>query len=367
MNGNKKSYKKLTKILLFVVLNILFSILIIWIAYNNRVKIKRWMDHDNSFNKEDKVIMYDIFSSPLVEDQENIFFPPVNSSDDLIEYLKKSTLPDSLDLLDMYNNCQVLSVDKYRDDVLRIKYILYNDTLDGFYYFKYASVTNRINSSAVLYASGSGDNRTQKVFHRLLEIEDPIAQAEQINADIYFPIFPADDILAIHDGTKMLDIKKVTSYLVSVSRNIPLRYLANIFALEKYLKSNYNILHSWGHSRGSITATLTASIFHPDTLIANSGYAVSLEKFFRLGPDQIRWPHAYAYLNKEIMKSRVCDTKTKVFFLYGAKEDEDIYGLETWKHYTEKYFKDCPNINVRYTQKKHVWSPEDISKILAGK
>jgi hypothetical protein len=360
-------YRKLRRLFIFISLNLLFSFIVIWVAYSNRVKIKRWMDHDNNFSKEDKVIMYDIFSSSLVNKQNDLLFPAVKNSDELISDIINSTLPDSLDVLSMYNNCKVIAVENYRGDLLRVRYSLYNDTLESYSYFSKANIGSRQSSKAILYTAGSGENKPHKVAYRMLDIEDPIAQAEQIKADIFIPIFPADDILAIHDGTKMLDIKKVVSYLVSINRNIPLRYIANIFALEKYLRSNYSVLHSWGHSRGSITATLTASIFHPDTLIANSGYAVSLEKFFRLGPDQMWWPHAFAYLNKDSIKSRLCGQKTKTFFLYGSDETEDIYGLETSQHYTANFFKDCPNIKVSYTEKKHVWSPEDISKVLSGK
>lgn len=363
----KNRYKNLIKFFLFITLNVLCTATVIWVAYSNRVKIKRWLvDHDNDFTKEDKIILYDLFSSPLIDNQNDLLFPPVRNSDDLIKYLINSSLPDSLDLLSIYNSCKVVSTEKYREGILRIKYTLYADTLECYTYFTKTN-SGKKNTKVVLYTSGSGDDRAQKVAHRLLDIEDPTKQAEQVGADIYFPIFPADDILAIHDGTKMLDIKKIPSYLVSINRNIPLRYLANIFALEKYLRSNYSILHSWGHSRGSITATLTASIFSPDTLIANSGYAISLEKFFRLGPDQIWWPHSYSYLNKDTLKKRFCGQKTKIFFLYGAKEVEDIYGLETWKHYTAVFFKDCSNVKVRYTNEKHVWSSGDISKILSGK
>ncbi len=70
---------------------------------------------------------------------------------------------------------------------------------------------------------------------------------------------------------------------------------------------------------------------------------------------------------KDTLKKRFCGQKTKIFFLYGAKEVEDIYGLETWKHYTAVFFRDCSNVKVRYTNEKHVWSSGDISKILSGK
>ena len=363
----KSKYRKLGKILLFIAVNILFTAVVGWIAYTNRVKIKKWSDHDNSFSKEDKVLMYDIFSSPLIDNESELLLPPVKNSDDLINYLVTSTLPDSLDLLAIFDNCRVVSADKYRGDILRIKYALYNDTLESYAYFTKTNKANKENSEVIIYTSGTGEDRTRNVAHRLVSNEDPVNEAEQTGADIYFPIFPADDILAIHDGKKMLDIKKIASYLVSINRNIPLRYLANIFALEKYLRSNYSVVNAWGHSRGSITATITASIFLPDTLIANSGYAVSLEKYFRLGPDQMWWPHSFDYLNKNTIKSRLCGKKTKTFFLYGKKEAEDIYGLETWMHYTELFFKDCSNIKVKYTDKNHVWSSKDISEIFAGK
>jgi hypothetical protein len=161
----------------------------------------------------------------------------------------------------------------------------------------------------------------------------------------------------------MIDIRKIANYMVSINRNLPLRYLANILVLEKYLRTKYSVINSWGHSRGSVAATITASIFLPDTLIANSGYAVSLEKFFLLNADQLWWPHASAFLNKHAIKSRLCGKKTKVYFLYGSRE-EDIYGLEAIKHYTKTFFNDCPNITVQYADKKHVWFGEEISKIL---
>ena len=363
----KKTYKKSRKIFLFIVLNLSFSFVIMLLAYNNRTRIKKWMDHDNSFSKEDKVIMYDIFSSPLITNEEDLVLPPVKNSDELISYLFKSTLPDSLDLLNIYDSCRLLSTEYYRGRVLKVRYVLYSDTLESYMYFSKISSSGKDSHTAVLYIPGSGDNRSGLVARRLLDKEDPIAQAQQINADIYIPVHPANDILAIHDDIKMLDIKKVASYLVSIDRSFSLRYFADIFSIEKYLRTRYSSLQTWGHSRGGSVATVAGCIFLPDTLIVSSGYSVMANKFFRLGSDQSWWPNSSAYWDKDFIKQRLANKKTVSYFLFGKKEVEDIYGLETKYFYTEKFFKDCPNIKVKYSDNKHIWFSDEISKILAGK
>lgn len=363
----KRTYKKAVKIFLFIALNLSFSFVVILLAYNNRTKIKRWMDHDNSFSKEDKVIMYDIFSSPLISNKEDLVLPSVNNSEDLISYLVKSTLPDSLDLLSMYDSCRILSTGYYRGRVLKIKYVLFNDTLESYMYFSKISSSGKDSHTAVLHIPGSGDNKSGLVARRLLDKEDPIAQAQQINADIYIPVHPANDIRAIHDGIKMLDIKKIASYVVSIDRSFSLRYFADIFSIEKYLRTRYSSFQTWGHSRGGSVATIAACIFLPDTLIVSSGYSVMANKFFRLGSDQAWWPNSSKYWDKNLVKEKLRNNKTVSYFLFGKKEVEDIYGLETKFFYTEKFFKDCPNIKVWYSDNKHMWFSDEISKILAGK
>lgn len=365
--SKKTIYRKLGRILLFVGLNLCFTAGVIWVAYTNRTRIKKMLDHENSFTKEDKIILYDIFSSPLIEQKSNLIFPAVNNSDDVLTYIQKSTLPDTLDLFRMYDSCKVLSVSNYRDHIIKVNYELFGDTLDSYAYFNYISKTNNKARKAVMHIPGSGDNRPGKVASRLMKQEDPTPQAEQINADIYFPVFPADDIRAIHDGTKMLDFKKILNYLVSNNRNLSLRYLADIFALKKYLDTSYNSLQIWGHSRGGMTATIASSVFLPDTLIVSSGYSVYDYKFFRLSLDQLSWSKAHLFTNREFIKNRLGNSRTKAFFLFGNKEEDDMYGLEGKYFYTSKYFQSYPNIQVRYADKKHVWFGDEISKILAGK
>ncbi len=363
----KRTYKKAGKIFLFIALNLSFSFVVILLAYNNRTKIKRWMDHDNSFSKEDKVIMYDIFSSPLITNEEDLVFPPVKNSDELISDLFKSTLPDSLNLISIYDSCRILSTAYYRGRVLKIRYVLFKDTLESYMYLSKISSSGKDSHTAVLHIPGSGDNRSGLVARRLLDKEDPIAQALQINADIYIPVHPANDIRAIHDGTKMLDLKKIASYVVSIDRSFTLRYFADIFSIEKYLRTRYSSLQTWGHSRGGSVATVAGCIFSTDTLIVSSGYTVMANKFFRLGSDQAWWPNSSTYLDKNLVKKKLRNKKTVSYFLFGKKEIEDIYGLETKYFYTEKFFKDCPNIKVRYSDNKHMWFSDEISKILAGK
>ncbi|MDZ4809698.1 MAG: hypothetical protein SGI96_15730 [Bacteroidota bacterium] len=363
----KKTYKKVGKIFLFIAFNLSFSFVVILLAYNNRTKIKRWMDHDNSFSKEDKVIMYDIFSSPLITNEEDLVWPAVKNSDDLINYLFNSTLPDSLNLLKIYDSCRILSTAYYRGRVLKIKYILFKDTLESYVYLNKISTSGKDSHTAVLHIPGSGDNRSGQVVRRLLDKEDPVRQAKQINADIFIPVHPANDIRAIHDGTKMLDVKKIASYVVSIDRSFSLRYFADIFSIEKYLRTKYSSLQTWGHSRGGSVATVASSIFLPDTLIVSSGYSVMANKFFRLGSDQAWWPNSSKYWDKNLIKEKLRNKKTVSYFLFGKKEVDDIYGLETKYFYTEKFFKDCPNIKVRYSDKKHMWFSDEVSKILAGK
>lgn len=360
----KRTYKKALRVFLFILLNLLFTLTIIWIAYNNRTRIKRWMDHDTAFSKEDKVILYDIFSSPLVDDAEDLVLPPVENSDELIRDINRSTLPDSLDLIRMYDSCRVISVQRYRSQIIRISYLLFGDTLDSYAYMTRTGQPARKTQKVVLYLSGSGDNRSGKVARRLLDKEDPTRQAEEINADIYFPVFPGNDIRAIHDGTKMLDVKKVMSYVVSLGRNFSLRYMADVFAIEKYLRTQYTVLHTWGHSRGGTAATIAASIFLPDTLIVSSGYSVEVNKFFRLGLDQAWWPHSARFTDNKYIKERLGNKKTVSYFLFGKKETDDIYGLECRYFYTENFFKDNPNIKVRYSDNNHVWFSEEISQLL---
>jgi hypothetical protein len=52
--------------------------------------------------------------------------------------------------------------------------------------------------------------------------------------------------------------------------------------------------------------------------------------------------------------------------VYGRKENEDIYGLETKNHYTRNFFADCRNVQVFYTNAKHVWDGGEIKKIIRG-
>ena len=101
--AKKEIYRKAGRILFFIALNLVFSAGVIWVAYSNRTRIKRWLDHENSFSKEDKVILYDIFSSPLV-DKADLVNPPINNSDELISSINKLTLPDSLDLQNMFDS-----------------------------------------------------------------------------------------------------------------------------------------------------------------------------------------------------------------------------------------------------------------------
>ncbi len=364
--AKKETYSKLRKILLFIGLNLCFTAGILWIGYSNRTRIKKMLDHDNSFSKEDKVIMYDIFSSPLISDAGDLVHPPVKNSDELVKFLNNSTLPSLLNPLTIYDSCRVLSYSKYRTQVIKIRYVLFNDTLDAYSYINKTSTRGR-NTTAVMHIPGSGDNRPSKVAARDLPQEDPTLQAIQINADIYFPVFPADDILAIHDGTKMLDFKKITSFLVSERRNLSLRYLADIFALEKWIRTQYSSIHVWGHSRGGSTATIASSVFLPDTLIVSSGYSVMSNKFFRLNTDQFWWSGANSFYDKSYLKQRFCSSKTKVFFLFGNKELDDIYGLEGKYFYTAKYFKECPNVQVAYSNNKHIWFSKEISQILMRK
>lgn len=360
-------YKKIGRVLLLISLNLVFSASIMLVVYKNRTRIKRWMDHENSFSKEDKVILYDIFSSPLIDDKEDLVNPPVKNSDELISYINKSTLPDSLDLVKMFDTCRVLSVEKYRSRTLKIKYVLYKDTLECYSYFRKISPSGKESHTGILYIPGSGENKSGKISKRLVALEDPAVEAEQINADMYIPVFPANDIRAIHDGTKMLDIKKITSYVVSNDRSFTLRYFADIFAIEKYLRTRYTTFHTWGHSRGGSVAAIAGSIFLPDTMIISSGYSVASNKFFRLDLDQAWWPGSSHYWDKDNMKARLKNKATVSYFLFGKKEVDDIYGLETKFFYTEKFFKDCPNINVRYSDNKHLWFSKEISEILAGK
>lgn len=363
----KGIYNRVGKILLFIGLNLCVTIGIIWVAYNNRTRIKKILDHTNSFSREDKIILYDIFSSPLINDKGDLEYPAIRTSDELISIIKRSTLPDTLDLFKIYDSCRILSARNYRQHVIKISYLLLGDTLESYVYVTKTRLLRKPVDKAVIYVPGSGDNRSGRVARRELDDEDPSLQAEQIGADIFFPIFPADDILAIHDGTKMLDIKKLASYLVSTNRNLSLRYLANIFALEKWLEPTYPVLHIWGHSRGGNTAAVAASLILPDTLIVSSGYSVLYDKFFRLNGDQLWWSNSTAYTNKEYIKSRLCPAKTKIFFLFGDKEIDDIYGLERKLKYTENYFKDCNNMQVRYVQEKHIWFSDEISNILSRK
>lgn len=322
------------------------------------------MDHRNSFNKEDKVILYDIFSSPLIDDKSELVFPAVKNSDEVITALKNSTLPDTLDLLTMYDNCRVLSSGSFKKDILMIRYVLFNDTLNSYAYFNKNSSKS---TTVVMYIPGSGNNRPGKVARRQMKEEDPVEQAKQIRADIYIPVFPADDIRAVHDGEKMLDIKKILGYFVLNDQNLSLRYLADIFALKKYLDSGYTTHHVWGHSRGGSTATIVASVVLPDTLIVSSGYSVLSNKFFRLNTDQLWWVGASKYFDKNFISQRLGHSKTKAFFLFGKQEVDAIYGLETKYFYSQNFYKPYPNIQVRYADKKHVWFGDEISKILEGK
>jgi len=360
-------YKKIGRIILFIALNLFFTAIIIWVAYTNRTRIKKWMDHDNAFSKEDKVILYDIFSSPLIDDEGDLVNPPVKNSDQLVSYIYQSTLPDTLDLLKMFDSCRVVTVEKYRSRILKIKYVLNKDTLDCYAHFTKMNPSGKESHTAILHMSGSGDNRSIKVANRLLDKEDPTEQAEQIHADIYFPVYPAGGVRAIHDGVMMLDIKKISSYVVSIGRSFALRYFADVFAIEKYLRTRYSSIQAWGHSRGGSVAAIAGSIFLPETMISSSGYSVASTKFFRIGPDQAWWPGSYVFWDKDAMKQRLKNKKTVCYFLYGKQEVDDMYGLETKYLYTENFFKDCPNIKVRYSDNKHIWFRKEISEILAGK
>jgi len=365
--ASKELPKKVGKVLLFIILNLFFTSLIIWVAYTNRTQIKKWMDHDTPFSKEDKVILYDIFSSPLIEEVTDLVNPPVKSSDELVSYITKSSLPDTMDLLKMFDSCRVVSAEKFRSRILKIRYVLYKDTLDCYTHFSKISPSGKESHTAVLHMSGSGDNRSLKVANRLMDKEDPTEQAEQIHADIYFPVFPAGGVRAIHDGVMMLDIKKISSYTVSIGRSFALRYFADVFAIEKYLRSLYSGLQAWGHSRGGSVAAIAGSIFLPDTIIVSSGYSVASTKFFRLGADQAWWPGSAKYWDKDAMKERLKNKKTICYFLFGKQEVDDMYGLETKYFYTENFFKDCPNVKVRYSDNNHVWFRKEITEILAGK
>jgi hypothetical protein len=141
--ASKNIYRKLGRILLFVGLNLCFTAGVIWVAYSNRTRIKKMLDHENSFNKEDKIILYDIFSSPLIESKDKLVFPAVENSDDVLIYIQKSTLPDTLDLFKMYDSCKVLAAVNYRDNIIKVNYVLYGDTLDSYAYFNYTSKTNK--------------------------------------------------------------------------------------------------------------------------------------------------------------------------------------------------------------------------------
>lgn len=365
--AKKEIYRKAGRILFFIALNLVFSAGVIWVAYSNRTRIKKWMDHENSFSKEDKVILYDIFSSPLIDNKEDLVNPPVQNSDELISFINKSTLPDSLDLQKMFDTCRVLSVEKYRSQILKIKYVLYKDTLECYSYIRKINPSGKESHTGVMYIPGSGENKSGKIFKRVATLEDPAVEAKQINADMYIPVFPANDIRAIHDGTKMLDIKKIISYIVSYDRSFALRYFADIFATEKYIRAHYTAFHTWGHSRGGSVAAIAGSIFLPDTIIISSGYSVASNKFFRLDLDQAWWPGSAKYWDKDIMKTRLKNKETVCYFLFGKKEVEDIYGLETKLFYTEKFFKDCSNIKVRYSDNKHLWFSKEVSEILSGK
>jgi hypothetical protein len=365
--ASKELPKKVGKVLLFIILNLFFTSLIIWVAYTNRTQIKKWMDHDTPFSKEDKVILYDIFSSPLIDEEADLVNPPVKNSDDLVNYIYKSTLPDTMDLVRMFDSCRVVSAEKFRSRILKIRFILYKDTLDCYAHFSKISPSGKESHTAVLHMSGSGDNRSIKVANRLMDKEDPTEQAEQIQADIYFPVYPAGGVRAIHDGVKMLDIKKISSYTVSIGRSFALRYFADVFAIEKYLRNRYRSLHAWGHSRGGSVAAIAGSIFLPDTMIISSGYSVASNKFFRLGADQAWWPHSSVYWDKDAMKARLKNRKTICYFLFGKQEVDDMYGLESKYLYTENFFKDCPNVKVMYADSKHIWFRNEITEILKRK
>src|SRR5687767_11374393 len=107
--NKKKVSAILVKIFLFLLFNIVFTAAIVWIAYNNRVKVKKWLDHSNEFTTEDKAILYDIFSAPLISNGLDLVYPEVKNSDELLTHLNRSSLPDSLDPLSMYDTCRVLS------------------------------------------------------------------------------------------------------------------------------------------------------------------------------------------------------------------------------------------------------------------
>jgi hypothetical protein len=297
-------------------------------------------------------------------EQEDLVFPAVKNSEEVVAYLYKSTLPSLLDPVVVYDSVKVISVNHYLINIICIRYQLFTDTLESYAYVNLMGEPGKKTHTVVLHVPGSGDNRPGRVASRSIPEEDPTLQASQIGADIYFPVFPADDILAIHDGTKMLDIKKIIPYLSSLRRNLSIRYMANIFALKKYLDTQYKSMQVWGHSRGGLTATIMASFFLPDTVIISSGYSVKSNRFFRMGLDQFWWQGASTIYDPSYMKSRFCHSKSKVYFLFGKKEVDDMYGLETKYNYTEKYFSDCPNVKVGYTNHKHVWFTDEISKIL---
>ena len=118
---------------------------------------------------------------------------------------------------------------------------------------------------------------------------------------------------------------------------------------------------------GGSVAAIAGSIFLPDTMIISSGYSVASNKFFRLDVDQAWWPGSSLYWDKEAIKTRLKNNRTICYFLFGKKEVDDIYGLETKYFYTENFFKDLPNVKVRYSDNKHSWFKKEISEILAGK
>lgn len=143
------------------------------------------------------------------------------------------------------------------------------------------------------------------------------------------------------------------------------RYIVDIIALTKYLKTAYEKVVVIGLSQGGSAALFVALQAEPDVAVVASGFSIlNNGPAYVAGVNQIIIPGFLAIYTPEYIAEIIKSQSTRYLFTYG-KSETGVYRYETEARVTEEFFGDLEQLEFSYHPGGHVFPVDVIKEFLS--
>jgi hypothetical protein len=301
--------------------------------------------------KQDILLSY--FTTPVEQSHQPLRHKAVQSLAELKVHIDALAYPvDSFETA--YSHVKIISA--ITEGEIAAVAFEYNKHIDtAFAFFRKRIGYNDNTSAAFNIIPGSGINQSTAMYYDIAgNYQMNIDNIAEKYGDVYILVKPNEDFLAIHNGSKKVDVTAFVNYLLNKGSSYSACYMIQSLALSKYLQSKYEKLYVCGLSQGGGAALMNALQSQPYKAIVASGFSVLMDYPHLNAHDQIIIPGYMRGFDINEIKSQIQQSATRYLFTWGQQES-GIYGLEARDKPTAAFFDGIKNVNTIVHPMAHMY------------